>query len=144
MASTRPAFRFRVYKDTKLTAVWATEYYVKAVSDIGDVKGSGWYREGSTAQVRVASIEATVGGEKYVFKQWIDENGNVVSTNPRYVFKVEGPVYLKAVWEKVSAEFQPIKILSGPLYLIALFAFVLAMAVMVLVVLKMRKRGNKE
>jgi len=138
-ASSSPSFRITVTEDIKLKAVWATEYLVKVETDIGSVEGGGWYREGSYASVRVSSLEVTVGGEKYKFKGWADETGNIVSTDPRYSFKVTGPVYLKAVWEKAGVVGGqglgiPIEVLIG------VVAVIVALVILLVVTRVMGKR----
>ena len=99
-ASKTPAFRLKVTSDVKLVARWILEYRVEVHSDFGETKGEGWYRPGSKTTVAVEPVEVEKDGEVYVFKEWVDEHGNTVTSSPSFTYTVEEPAVFVAKWER--------------------------------------------
>ena len=79
----------------KVEAVWKVEYKVKVESPYGQPTGSGWYQEGETAEIAVASMVDHGNGTRHVFQAW---RGDVESVEPSIQLKVDRPKHLWAEW----------------------------------------------
>ncbi len=100
LASEKPSFRIRVNSDVKLFAGWIPEYRVEVYSGYGEVKGAGWYKAGAETLIEVSPTRVEKDGVEYVFKEWRDEVGRIVSSSPSFIYRVERPARFIAVWEK--------------------------------------------
>ena len=75
------------------TAQFKVQYELSVKSDFGNLQGSGWYDEGSTATF---SVTSPVGfGIQYVFERW---SGSLASTSPTSVIVMNSPKTVVAVW----------------------------------------------
>lgn len=74
-------------------------HFVNVTTAYGSARGAGWYKEGGTATVEVAStvVSASLLTEMH-FRGW-KVKGVVASSDPTYSFTVREPVELEAVWE---------------------------------------------
>ena len=75
-------------------AEWSKEYFLNVVSDLGSVSGGGWYREGTSVQIR-ASTEATSAGQTYRFSGW---SGDVTSTDSSVTVTMTKAMTVQAKW----------------------------------------------
>lgn len=79
-----------------LRALWQREYYVNATSDYYNASGSGWYANGTYANLSVAGTLYNVSvSERYAFKGW--SNGN---TSRSIRILINGPSRIKTVFKK--------------------------------------------
>ena len=82
-----------------------TQYYIDLISDIGSVRGEGWYNEGDLASIVIEGYQEVDGEviipvnehERFVFKGWA---GDIVGSNPELIFKVDSPKLIRATWKK--------------------------------------------
>ena len=76
------------------------EYYLQLISERGQPSGSGWYKEGTTAEIRVDRESALPGfigalGGMKIFDGW---SGEVSSTNNRAFVLMDSPKTVAAKW----------------------------------------------
>ena len=86
--------------DTNLTAIYVTQYSLKLTDPAAS--GSGWYNQGSIAEIFVPSSEPCQGitgvlGCTKIFQGWYENGGLVASTNSASI-KVTGPQTLDTQW----------------------------------------------
>lgn len=92
---------------TVVVASWKEQFRVNVASDIGHVRGSGWYDKGSLATIMVddTEVEAEEKELKFVFEQWQVANGlsivQTVKSEPSIILKVDGPHTIEAQWDKM-------------------------------------------
>ncbi len=89
-----------------LIAYYRKQYFVNATSSFGQVEGSGWYDENSTATIFLHPPMINETG--VLFSHWSgDSNG----TNPRILLFVNSPKTIQAGWGSIG-ETQRIKLLQ--------------------------------
>jgi hypothetical protein len=81
-----------VVGDVVEVADWSTQYLLDVDSPI-DVRGEGWYDEGSVAELYAGSPRGFI--VRRVFKGW---SGDVDSTLNPLTLSVEGPTTIVAEW----------------------------------------------
>jgi hypothetical protein len=91
-----------VEKDTSLQASYVTQYELLLVSPIGNATGSGWYDQGSTAEISIASSQPVAGfmgalGARLQFKGWY-ENGQLVLASSTGTIRMNSGHLLTAQW----------------------------------------------
>jgi len=99
LLSQAPIVKIDVTKPVQLVIAWRKQYYVKVLSNVGNVEGEGWYSEGDFAEVRLTETE--VGGPlvRYVFDGWEELKPEDRILGPGVVsVYVDGPRVLRAVW----------------------------------------------
>jgi hypothetical protein len=83
----------------ELTLSYVTQYYVEVRSSFGSASGSGWYDEGSTAQI---SITTTTGywPVTYTLSGWrvTPTTGQLAYSNGSWTLTVDRPYVVEAVW----------------------------------------------
>ncbi len=87
-------------KDTRIQALYRTEYYLSVSSDTGQVTGQGWYEEGEQVTFAAAPtyiLPSWYGflTEEYRFSGW---TGDSNSTNEIAALTMNGPKNVKANW----------------------------------------------
>lgn len=94
-------YSFMVNADRHFMAEFALQEYEVTLSanpeEGGTVSGDGIYKHGDTVYA-MANLN-----ENYDFLNWSDDNGNVLTTNPQYVFEVKQDVNLIANFVYVDA-----------------------------------------
>jgi hypothetical protein len=101
-----------------IIAKWETEYEVKVINKEGTE--SNWYKKGEKVTVSVPSTVVYEGMYVWHFRGWEIE-GKMVSDSPQYSFKVEGPLTIRAIWEKeLNTSLVTIIILAAVLLLSAI------------------------
>ncbi|BAN90981.1 hypothetical protein ACAM_1512 [Aeropyrum camini SY1 = JCM 12091] len=86
----------KVLAPAQLVAQYDRYYYVEALTPVGEVEGSGYYRSGDIAVVSVPDIVEAGEDTRYVFTGW---TGDVESPSPRLTINVEKPLRLVATWQ---------------------------------------------
>ncbi len=81
----------------RLSEILEAEALIEVESDVGVVEGEGWYKLGSTATLRAIPPE----DGSYEFAGW---EGDIESSQNPLSIRVSGPLKLKALWRRVSAE----------------------------------------
>ncbi|MEM2841235.1 MAG: carboxypeptidase-like regulatory domain-containing protein [Candidatus Bathyarchaeia archaeon] len=89
-------------KPLEAKAEYHREYYLTVRSEYGNPSGSGWFREGYTAMVKIereAPMQGFVGflGGRRVFEGW---SGDVSSESNVVNIYVDGPKTLVATWRE--------------------------------------------
>ncbi len=93
----RTSFLLSGNNEIRLSDYFSASVRIDALSDMGRVEGSGWYRLGETA-----TISATPPPDgSYRFAGW---EGDVKSTQNPLVIQVEKPLTIRAKWEVVPRE----------------------------------------
>lgn len=96
--SSSPSIHISLHKDTHLQAIYSTWYLVEVESERGEVRGEGWYQEGSEAVVEVEpEVVQEAEGVRYVFSGWV---GDAEGSEPVLRFVVDGPKKIEATWRK--------------------------------------------
>jgi uncharacterized repeat protein (TIGR02543 family) len=79
-----------------LYTTWVIQYLVNATTPYGNATGSGWYDNGSTAQISLSRPYVQTGsGSRSAFTMW--NNG---SNESMISFKVDAPVFLTALYRQ--------------------------------------------
>jgi len=83
---------------TTVTANYKTQYYLKVNSAYGTTSGEGWYDEGVTTSVSVATDTIDLApGERVVFVGWSgDATGTGLTSDP---ITMDGPKIAEALWK---------------------------------------------
>ena len=96
-----PNYEFIVESDRHFTAEFALQEFTVSLSanpsDGGTVSGSGTYTYGATVYA------IAVPNANYIFKNWTDENGSIITSNPQYVFEATQNTNLTANFEYTDA-----------------------------------------
>ncbi len=77
-------------------AQWKTEHNVTVLSDHGSVTGSGWYENGSFANISAPTIVHDTEGT-WIFIGW---TGDYISSDNSSSVVVDHPMVIRANWEK--------------------------------------------
>jgi hypothetical protein len=89
---------------TALDALYRTEYYLSAETDMGRIVGEGWYQKGTQATVAVTptvAVPASFGIlNEYQFAGW---SGDSSLTNNVIVLNMDGPKQVSANWRDVGS-----------------------------------------
>ena len=104
----------RVTEPSSIVAIYRNEYYVQVTSRYGNPMGSGWYREGSRANMSVEEIIPIGEGVRAVFNGW--SNGQLPDNTENYIY-VFSPIQIKANWKiqyKLNLESNINASLEGP------------------------------
>lgn len=85
-------------KDTELSAIYSKTYFVNVSSNIGVVKGGGWYREGEKVVIEMITPEIVLeNGTMLIFDTW---RGDISSKNTREEFTANSPKSIEASWRR--------------------------------------------
>ncbi len=76
-----------------LIANWKTQYYLKVISEFGNVSGEGWYDKGSIATF---SVSPTIVDSQHVFAGW---SGDSKDVTPTATIVMDGPKVVVATWQ---------------------------------------------
>jgi M6 family metalloprotease-like protein len=95
--STSTSLSIIMSRPMTVQANWLTQYYVTIVSTTGSPSGSGWYNEGTTANVTVEPLVEFTNGTRYVFTGW---NQYSSSQSPSLQIRINAPTRLEASWER--------------------------------------------
>ncbi|MEM2179904.1 MAG: thermopsin family protease [Nitrososphaeria archaeon] len=76
---------------------WCRQYYVAVTSEHGRVEGGGWYNEGDKAKITLSQERIENNTFVYIFQGW-EQDGRIVSKESSYIFEVNAPLTLKAIW----------------------------------------------
>ena len=92
-------FTAEIYGNISETAEWKTQYYVNATSEYGNSSGSGWYSNGTLANVSTKQYVYVNSRERYAFKGWIGEGyGSYTGNETNFTIKIDGAVKESAKW----------------------------------------------
>ena len=110
-----PPPKKRVYLPAGMEYRLSLYYYVKVISDVGEVEGGGWYFYGSRAAIRVLKTVVVENGVRYVFEGW---TGSVTSSKPTLSVRVAKDMTIIAKWKKqfrveVISPYSPANLTSG-------------------------------
>lgn len=144
LVSRNQSYTFTVDKPAQIQASWDTEYEVRVLSDRGAVKGSGWYKAGSTVTVTVPQTSYEDQTSKYVFDGF-SLDGEVVATSPTYTFTVNRPLTLTARWreEPKGSGVSPSSPAVGGPSLFLLAAAVLAIILLLIAAAMLRRKKER-
>ena len=78
-----------------VTALYNQQYYLNVQSDQGSAYGSGWYDDGSTAQVYASTPVNTSYGVNTIFNGW---QGDLQSSSQNATVVVDKPMNVIATW----------------------------------------------
>src|SRR5208282_2810643 len=95
--STSTSLSIGMSRPITMQANWLTQYYVTVVSSAGSPSGSGWYNEGTTANVSVQPLIQFTNGTRYVFTGWSEASS--VQT-PSLQIRINAPTKVEANWER--------------------------------------------
>ena len=97
VSSKSPKVTITVDRDYRIYADWKLQYYVEIYTPYSTANvSSGWYDEGSTLKVALASYVVDHGNlTRRVFGGW---RGSVETHSKVVVVEVEGPIRLEASW----------------------------------------------
>lgn len=118
--------RFVITKDLLLTIDFRDEFYLDVVSEVPEVRGSGWYRSGAIANfsapllVPSKSWDGMFGGQLR-FVSW---SGDVESTSPNESIVMDQPHRVIANW---AVDYEPLLypiIIAAALVTVGLAVFV--------------------
>ena len=110
-----PEVEVEVRGPTNVSVAYHHEYYVEVLSEYGAVEGSGWYREGEYAVIKLSSTKIEGLIYDLVFDYW-ELGGSVLSRDPSVRVLVNHPLLVRAVWRRDYTK----------LYIIAVLAAILA------------------
>lgn len=101
--STNPK-HFLITRDMLLVIDFRDEFYLDLISDVADVKGSGWYVSGAVANFSAPQI-APKGWESIFGAQWrfVGWTGDVESASPNESIVMDAPHIVVANW---TADYQ--------------------------------------
>jgi ribosomal protein L40E len=96
------------------TFIYETQYYLEVVSLYGSPSGSGWYKEGTPVQARLAAnMTAGSEGTRYLFVKWQqDASGEGTSSDP---IIMNSPKRAIAQWKtqyNLRMSFDPVGVFS--------------------------------
>ena len=92
--STSKSIALAIVAPRSVVANWKTQYFLEVVSPYSEVKGRGWYDQGSTASFSLSSTVSWEYGVRYFFDRWSGDfegtsvEGSVVMDAPRKVISV--------------------------------------------------------
>lgn len=81
--------------DSSLAAVYTAQYLLQASSPYGTVIGTGWYKDGSTANL---SIQPTSQSEMIIDRSFAGWSGDVNSDTPTVTVIMDSPKSVTAKW----------------------------------------------
>jgi hypothetical protein len=101
-----------ITQNTDIAAIYRTEYYLSAISDVNKVSGTGWYEQGSLATFAVDPSYTVVAWFGYVtyqydFSRW---SGDSNSTSNVSSVMMNQPKSVKAEWVLSGTMLRPILI----------------------------------
>ena len=101
-----------ITQNTDIAAIYRTEYYLSAISDVNKVSGTGWYEQGSSATFAVDPSYSVVAWFGYVtyrynFSRW---SGDSNSTSNVSSVMMNQPKSVKAEWVLSGTMLHPILI----------------------------------
>ncbi|MBN2415827.1 T9SS type A sorting domain-containing protein [bacterium] len=83
----------------EIRAYFSTEHYLEIISDFGKPEGEGWYSEGGTAVISVASPDYLSSGERARFNGWSGSGEGAYSgSDETATVTMDGPVTQLATW----------------------------------------------
>ncbi|MGC8669685.1 MAG: hypothetical protein ACP5TL_00855 [Candidatus Micrarchaeia archaeon] len=84
----------RMYDNITEKAVWQLQYYVNVSNSLGDASGTGWYANGTYANISLKTNYAKIGnGERGAFTKW--SNG---LKNKSITLYVDKPIDISPIW----------------------------------------------
>lgn len=100
-SSSRPVL---VSQDSKLQAIYRTEYYLSVKSDFGQTAGSGWYESGAEPSFAVGPsyvipVQSKFLADEYRFAGW---SGDSNSSSQVASVMMNGSKSIEAVWTRTS------------------------------------------
>jgi len=91
-----------------VSAVWTTQYELKAESEYGHTSGAGWYAPNTQAIFLVDTLEIdAANGTRRVFKEWF---GDAAGMNPQGTIIMDVPKTIRANWQ---TQYQVVLITQG-------------------------------
>ncbi|WP_455364795.1 hypothetical protein, partial [[Eubacterium] cellulosolvens] len=127
---------FYPVKDTKLTPLYQTQYYLTVFSPYGESLGEGWYNEGVTAYIGISRspIHKIYDATRisYEFDYW---TGDHFSQSPLSPIVMDGAKQVEAVWRGVEK-----RAASTILYMSSVFLFLFSISVLTALYLLHRSR----
>ncbi len=83
-------------KDRVVNAIWKTRYYLEIESLYGDVKGEGWYDEGTEAESTMGPVIVEENGVKHIFTG-SSENSPIIMNSSKKIIADWKTQYLLTV-----------------------------------------------
>lgn len=84
----------------QIDSKYRRQYLLQLSSERSDVHGSGWYEEGSIAEISIEEVTVGAMPFKYMFTGW---SGDLESNSTAAEVLVNGPKSIRAEWERVEA-----------------------------------------
>jgi hypothetical protein len=99
----QPSRLVSVKSDETFEAVYVTQHRLTITDEEATAKGTGWYDEGTTATISIASIKRMSGllgmlGGKLYFQGWI-ENGKFITNSTTGTISMNQPRNLTVLWQ---------------------------------------------
>lgn len=113
-------------KPFEILLKYVNEYYVAVESDLGDPKGSGWYQEGSVAEISIDASEGVI--IKKVFDSW---SGDYQGNTPQASIIIEQPMIINTEWR------------TDYTILILIIILIMVSVILSLLFLYLYKRGSR-
>ncbi|HMK83323.1 MAG TPA: hypothetical protein VK503_06365 [Candidatus Bathyarchaeia archaeon] len=113
--------------ETTLTATYVTQYLL-TIDSVVPLKGSGWYDKGST--VTLSAPTSSIGSQ-WVFDGWY-KDGIYLTNSPSPRVSIDGPHSLQARWHQDYAG------------LIAMFALLLCLALVLILIYRVKRRKREQ
>jgi len=88
-----------IHDDLYLVAIYRRQFLLNVTSTLGQVEGSGWYDENSTATFYTRSPLITGDEETYTFAGW---SGDSVDSSPISTLVMDGPKDIRALWREAE------------------------------------------
>ena len=86
---------FKVKEPVDILAEYKTQYYIEVSSKYGSVSGSGWYDEGSKAEIRIDEVYISIDEDsRYAFSSWEP----LGLSKPVCEVPVNAPMEIEAKW----------------------------------------------
>jgi hypothetical protein len=111
-----------------VTVNWRNEYLLTITSPYGEPKGVGWYKEGETANISVATVEGVI--IRQIFTGW---SGDFTGTTASATLIMNSPTAVTANWRN---DYIQLYILIGGVVVLG--------AAIVAIIVVLRKRRKKE
>jgi len=93
-----PSLRLTPSNDMALFAIYRRQYYLSVTSQFGQITGTGWYDEASTALFHVTPVLAP-GQTLHAFAGW---SGDSEDTSPASTVFMDSPKNVRASWTDVK------------------------------------------
>ena len=94
------SFGFSILGNVTEEALWRVQYFVNASSEYGNATGSGWYYNGSVANISIPSTYGFGNYTRAVFQGWNGVGyGSYTGNSTSFSLKASAPIVEKPIWK---------------------------------------------